>query len=123
MHMVMLVIDDMDRLDEVLDAWLEVGVAGATIIESTGLHRLRFKSLGARYSFGLPRASDRVEQGHYTVFVAVKDVGQARQCLAAAESVLGDLDDPHTGIFAAWPLTVSKGLLSAMGEYEGLGGA
>lgn len=123
MHMVMLVIDDMDRLDAVLDAWLAVGVAGATIIETTGLHRLKFKSLGARYSFGFPRVTDRVEHGHYTVFVAVRDLGQARQCLDAAEEVLGNLDDPHTGIFTAWPLSLGKGLQTVLDEYDGLGGA
>ncbi len=56
MFMIMMVIDDPSLLDEVLDAWQSVGVTGATIVESSGLHRRRATTIGARYSFGLPRS-------------------------------------------------------------------
>jgi hypothetical protein len=36
----------------------------------------------------------------------------AEQCLALTESVIGDLSQPDTGIFAAWPLSLVKGLSS-----------
>lgn len=109
MYMIMLVIDDPNLVDEVLDAWQAVGVDGATIVESTGLHRRRATTLGARYSFGFPRVVERVEEGHYTLFVAVHDEPMVQACLSNAEAVLGDLDLPQTGFFAAWPLMACKG--------------
>lgn len=109
MYMIMLVIDNPELLDEVLDAWQNAGVDGATIIESSGLHRRRATTVGARYTFGFPRVVERVEQGHYTLFVAVEDQEMVQPCLDAAEDVIGDLDQPQTGFFAAWPLYASKG--------------
>lgn len=110
MYMIMLVIDDPNLVDEVLDSWQAVGVDGATIVESTGLHRRRATTLGARYSFGFPRVVERVEEGHYTLFVVVYDEPMVQACLTSAESVIGDLDLPQTGLFTAWPLMVCKGV-------------
>lgn len=110
MYMIMLVIDDPNLVDAVLDAWQAVGIDGATIVESTGLHRRRATTLGARYSFGFPHVVERVEEGHYTLFVVVDEESMVEKCLSSAESVLGDLDLPQTGLFAAWPLMTSKGI-------------
>ncbi|MCB0130745.1 MAG: hypothetical protein KDD78_07845 [Caldilineaceae bacterium] len=112
MNMIMLVIDNPDLLDQVLDAWQAVGINGATIVESTGLHRRRATTLGARFAFGMPRVVERVEEGHYSIFVLVDTAEDVERCLRAAESVTGDLDAPHTGLFAAWPLAMVKGAWS-----------
>lgn len=118
MHMIMLVLDDPSLLDEVLDAWQAVGVTGATIVESSGLHRRRATALGARYGFGLPRVVERIEEGHYTVFAVVEEQSMVQPCLAAVETVTGDLDQPQTGMFATWELGFSKGAASHPMEAE-----
>lgn len=41
MYMLMFILDDPNYLDEVLDAWEEVGVSGVTIVESTGMARIQ----------------------------------------------------------------------------------
>jgi hypothetical protein len=109
MYMVMLVLDDPARLDAVVDAWAAVGISGATIIESTGIYRQRAarRQVHARYAFGSGAAD---EFGHVTLFAIVPDETVARRCLAAAEAVVGDLDGPNTGVLAAWPLTLVKGV-------------
>jgi len=110
MYMVMLVLDDPGRLDAVVDAWAGAGVSGATIIESTGIHRHRAgrRQVHARYAFGGAAAAD--EFGNLTLFAIVPDEPTARRCLAAAEAVVGDLDGPNTGVLAAWPLAFAKGV-------------
>lgn len=111
MHMVMFVLDDPDHLDDVLDAWQEIGVSGATIVESSGLYRRQHqRPMGARYAFGLARGLRRVEVGHYTLFVIVPDNDTAQACLEAAERIVGDLDGPDTGVLAAWELSLVKGV-------------
>jgi hypothetical protein len=110
MFMVMLVLDDTSRLDEVLDAWAALGVSGVTIAESTGIHRRRAgqRQVYARYGFsGLGNGSER---GNYTLFTIVPDEATAQRCLAAVERVVGDLNGPHTGVLAAWPLALVKGV-------------
>lgn len=110
MHMVMLVLDDPAQLDAVLDAWEKASLPGATIIESTGVHRLRAASerVHARYTFGHP--AGQIELGHYTLFTIVPDRQAVERCLAATEAVVGDLEGPSTGILAAWPLALVKGI-------------
>jgi hypothetical protein len=109
--MVLFVLDDPERLDEVLDAWQDVGISGVTIVESSGLYRRRAQMLGARYAIGFPRIVERIEQGHYTLFVIVHSEDEAHRCLSAAEEIVGDLSQPHTGVFAAWALDAVKGAL------------
>lgn len=115
MYMVLLVLDDPDRLEDVLRAWEATGIRGATITESTGIHRLRGAApLGARYAFG--RGQGLVEEGHYTLFSIVPDQDAVERCLHATEEVVGDLDQPNTGILAAWPLAIAKGVPADAGR-------
>ncbi len=110
MYMVMFVLDEPCELDGVLAAWETIGVSGVTIIESTGIQRRKVQRrlIPARFSLG--QAPTCEEENHYTLFAIVPDEARARQCLAAAEAVVGNLDEPHTGVLAAWPLTLVKGI-------------
>lgn len=114
MFMIMFVLDETTHLDEILDAWTKDGVTGATVIESTGLHR-RLKHLPMRYAYG---TSPFEEEGNFTVFVAVEDEGMIQKCLDSIERVVGNLNEPGTGIFTAWPLSMTKGIR----QREGKGG-
>jgi len=111
MQMVMFVLDDPEHLEALLDEWQAVGVTGVTIIESSGLHRIRQRRpLGARYVFGTLSESSRVKMEHYTLFAIVPDETTVRACLEAAEKIIGDLDGPNTGVLASWELTMAKGV-------------
>lgn len=118
MYMVMLVLDDPGRLESVLGAWEKASLPGATIIESTGIRRRRAAGnrIRARFTFGHP--SGRLEEGHYTLLTVVQDEQAVQRCLAATEAIVGDLDEPHTGILAAWPLTTVKGIPRVHGDEE-----
>jgi hypothetical protein len=107
MFMVLLVLDNPDQLDAVLRAWDEAGIRGATIIESTGIHRHLRRLIPMRYLF---QTQGDEEEGHLTLLAIVENQAQVDACLKATESVTGDLDGPNTGVFAAWPLTAVKGL-------------
>lgn len=106
MFMVFFVLDDPDQLNAVLDAWKNVGVAGVTIIESTGLNRVQHHFIPMRY---VSAVTSR-ERNNLTLMAIVTSEAQVQACLAAAEEVTGDLDNPNTGILAAWPLSIVKGL-------------
>ena len=111
MFMIMFVLDDPNQLDAVLDAWYAEGVNGATIVESTGINRRRRARLvGTTIMAGINRLMSSDEENHYTLFAIVQDESVVNRCLAAAESVVGDLNEPNTGVFAAWPVPVIKGV-------------
>jgi hypothetical protein len=107
MYMIMLVLDDPDKLNDVLAAWEAIGVCGATIVESTGIQRLRKQPVPMRYVFASPGFT---EQGHLTLFVIVQGKKLVNACLRATQQVVTDLDGPNTGVFAAWPLAVVRGV-------------
>ena len=109
LYHVMFVLDDPNHLDAVLDAWFHADVRGVTILESTGLYRRRARALGARYAFGFPRLFGGAYSGHFTLAAIVQGRPAVRAALAAAESVVGDLSGPSTGMFAAWPVSFAKG--------------
>lgn len=110
MHMIIFVLDNLDLLDDVLAAWAGVGVSGITIVESSGFHRRRASVPGAHFVGVVPALLDEVEKSSYTLFAAVAGEEQVAACSAAAEQIVGDLSEPNTGVFAAWPLGWSKGL-------------
>jgi nitrogen regulatory protein PII len=105
MYMVLLVLDDPGQLDAVVGAWETVGIRGMTILQSTGLGRLHQSRVSARYYFQSSSADD----GNLTLLAVVSDEDSVQSCLRATEEITGDLSEPRTGVFTAWPLPVVKG--------------
>lgn len=107
MFMIMFVLDDPKYLDQILEGWSNLGIPGATIVESTGLHRRQIKRIPMRYLYG---NTTSFEVGNTTLFVVVPNEEMIKVCLEEIERVVGDLDEPNTGIFTAWPLAIVKGI-------------
>lgn len=110
-QLVILVLDDPEQCPSVLDAWEEAGAGGATILESTGLRRVRnalredlplFPSMRDLWS--------GAETHHRTLFAVVRDEATVERIAAATERVIGDLSQPHTGLFFVVPVTKVLGL-------------
>ncbi len=110
MHMIMFVLDDPNKLDDVLDAWDTLDVSGVTIIESTGIVRHRAHRVGSPLMAGLNRLMYSDQEGHYTLFTIVKGEETVRKCISAVEDLVGNLKEPNTGVMAAWPLSIVKGV-------------
>ncbi len=106
-YMALFILDDPAVLDAVLKAWVDGGIRGATIMESTGLYRRQRKMIPMRYLYSSPDAD---EKENVAMFALVESKEAAERCLELTESVVGDLNNPHTGVFAAWPLGLVKGL-------------
>lgn len=111
MYMVMFVLNDPQHLDTILDAWDALGVSGVTIVESTGINRRKSARLaGNAFMAGINRLVHTQEEGHYTLFTIVKGENVVRDCIKAAEEIVGNLKLPNTGVMAAWKLSIVKGV-------------
>ena len=117
MHMIQFILHDAAHLDEVIQAWQDIGVTGITIMESTGAYRRQVRRMGARYLFAMPRMVD-AEQASYTLVTIVPDVTVVEACITAVEGVVGDLDNPNTGVLAAWELDVVRGVPAQLRQPE-----
>ena len=114
MQMVLFVLDDPDLLDDLLNGLHAVGISGVTLLESSGSYRRRAFLLGARHVAANSILTQRIEEGHYTLFTLVPDVKAVQQCLVAIEAVVGDLDQPNSGIFTSWEVGITKGVSATL---------
>lgn len=100
MYIIMFVLNDGKKLDMLLDGWNKIGVRGATILQSTGAYRVR-KRIPGRFAFTTAN-SDEASQ---TLLAMVENEETVQNCLAETQRLIGDLQEPNTGIFTYWPVT------------------
>ena len=112
MYLILFVLDNPDKLDELLDAWETAGTKGATVLVSTGMHRLGSGAIRDDILLmpGLDDFYKRVEDYHRTLFTIVKDDEILQKIVDATEGVVGDLNKPNTGILVVMPATQVYGL-------------
>ena len=95
-------------------AWEESGVGGITIFPSTGLGRIRQEGPLRDDLPLMPVLRDffrhQEELVSRTFFSVVEDEAMVDRVLAATESVVGDLEQPDTGILVVIPLARAYGL-------------
>lgn len=112
MYLIVFVLDDPDKLEDLLNAWEETGTGGATVLVSTG--RQRLSNGGYRDDIPLMPGLDdfykRVEDYHRTLFTIVKDDAVLEKVVAATQRVVGDLDQPNTGILVVVPTAQVYGM-------------
>ncbi len=110
-NLVVFVLDNIEQCSDVLDAWEQAGVSGVTILESTGLGRLR-SALGEDLPL-LPSLRDLLgtqELHHRTLFTVVEDEATLQRVIAATEKVIGDFSRRHTGLLFVIPVLRVLGL-------------
>ena len=110
-HLVVLVLDSLEQCPSVLDAWEGAGAGGITILESTGLRRVRGALRDDLPLF--PSIRDLLtsaETRHRTLFAVVRDEATVDRIAAATEEVVGDLSGPNSGLFFVVPVTKVLGL-------------
>lgn len=111
-HMILLVADNPDQCPNILDAWDSLGVGGITILDSTGLGRLR-KS-GIRDDMPLmPSLSYLLkgrEERHRTLFTVVEGEVMVDRIIETTQKILGDLNEAHNGVLFVLPVLRVVGL-------------
>ncbi len=109
-YMVLLVVDKMELCDAVMEAWRRAGVPGITLLESSGLHRRKAlrDDLGLMPSLDALMASQ--EYTHRTLFTVVPDEALVQRIVQATEEIVGDLNEPYTGILVVLPVLQVYGL-------------
>ncbi len=114
-YMILLIVDNPDQCSPVLDAWDALGVGGITILESTGLGRLR--KAGIRDDMPLmPSLSYLLkgrEERHRTMFTVVEGEAWVDKIIETTQDILGDLNEAHNGVLFVLPVSRVVGLEGA----------
>lgn len=110
--MVMMVINNMDECTPILEAWEATGVGGITILESSGLGRVRQSSRWEDLPL-MPSLSDFLktpEHRHRTIFTVVDSEERVDKLVKATETIVGNLEEPDNGVIFVLPVFRAYGL-------------
>ena len=116
MQLLIAVVNDPEKVDDILSGYLELGITGATVLQSEGMGRLLTHDIpifaGLQTLVGGARPQNR------TVFSVVSDevVDSALELL---QDVCGDLASPATGIAFVVPVSRVVGLAPELGGADG----
>jgi nitrogen regulatory protein PII len=108
------VINEEEKLDEILLGMIELGITGATIINSEGMGRVLshdipiFAGLEAIASLSRPR--------NHTIFSVIREDEKVAGALRLFREICGDLERPATGIVFTIPVNQVAGLAPEIGE-------
>jgi hypothetical protein len=112
-YLVILVVDNPDDCGELLRAWDEkAGVQGATILESTGLQRVKqtWRRDDLPIFPSLREIFQAEEIRHRTIFTVIDDESQVDKLVEVSESILGSFDSENTGFLFVVPVLRAYGL-------------
>jgi nitrogen regulatory protein P-II 1 len=110
--LVVCIVDDPENCTPILNGWERLGVTGVTILESTGLGRL--KRAGLRDDLPLMPSMRDLLQGeevhHRTLLSVVESQSMVDQMVKTAQKILGDLNSRETGFLFVLPVVEVYGL-------------
>ncbi len=113
MFMIMLILDNPSQCNDVLNAWEAAGARGVTILASTGLGRVRMRK-GLLDDMPLMPSLEEFfreeESQNRTLISVVKDREVVDRIIAATSRVVGDLNQPETGILVVLPVMEAYGI-------------
>jgi nitrogen regulatory protein PII len=113
MQLLVAVINDPLKIDEILTGLLELGVRGATVIASEGMGMRLAQDIPLFARLQIPIARARPE--NRTIF-SVVDEERVDAVMALLQRVCGDLSRPGTGIAFTVPIDRLVGLAASLTE-------
>jgi nitrogen regulatory protein P-II 1 len=108
------VINEEEKLDEILSGLVELGVTGATIINSEGMGRV--VSHDIPIFAGLGGLASRSRPQNQTIFSVIREDEKVDGVIALLREICGDLHDPATGIVFTIPVNRVVGLAPELGD-------
>jgi nitrogen regulatory protein PII len=121
MKIILFVLNDPTKLLDLLNAWKEVGVNGATVLSSTGMGRIR-QSISLRDDIPLmPSLSDfyvQNEELSRTIFTIIHEE-LVNRIISVTEKIVGDLQKPGNGILVVLPIDSVHGLIEYSNPLSG----
>jgi nitrogen regulatory protein PII len=107
------VINEEEKLDEIMSGLVELGVTGATLLGSEGMGRVISHDIPI--FAGLARLASRSRPRNQTIFSVIEDA-KIDGVVALLQEICGDLENPATGIVFTVPVNRVVGLAPELGE-------
>jgi hypothetical protein len=102
-HLLFAVIENEDLLDELITGWLDLGISGATVIETTGA--LQLISQHIPIFAGLRSLTSGGGRHNKTIFTAIKNKALLDTAVSFIEKLCRDTGKPNQGVYFVVPLS------------------
>ncbi|MDH4219908.1 MAG: hypothetical protein OEY18_00240 [Candidatus Aminicenantes bacterium] len=107
MKLLILFLNKVEKLEEVLEGFVEIGITGATVIESVGMGHILSEEVpifaGLRFMFAGAKPHNK------TILSVIKNEKE-EEAIRLLRKILGDLNQPGTGITLTISLDNVEGL-------------
>jgi nitrogen regulatory protein P-II 1 len=109
MKLLVFVLNDEEYLEEVLQAYVEAGVTGATIVDSEGMGR--FLTYEVPLFAGFKEFMKGNKPYNKTILSVIRKEATIERVKALVDEVVGELENPGTGIMFTLPVDWAAGLV------------
>ena len=112
MQLLLIVLNKTEKLNSLLDAWMEQGIGGATVLKSSGMVRILAKNIEQYPIVGsLRRMLTDIDErkDSRTIFMALQDE-KIEAAKAVVRGVVGDLSQPDTAVMFTLPVLSVEGV-------------
>lgn len=113
MQLLVAIINHVEQVDDILAGFVELGITGATILNSEGMGHVL--SQDVPIFAGLRSLTARSRPSNQTVLSVVQD-DKVEPAIALIHEVCGDLESPGAGIVFSLPITRVVGLAPELDE-------
>ena len=102
MYLLIAVINNEELLEDLITGWLDIGITGATVMESTDL--LQLISYNIPIFAGFRSLSSGGLRHNKTIFIAIEDRDLLKQAIAYLETLCNETGKPNQGVYLVTPL-------------------
>lgn len=113
MQLLIAVINHVEQVDDILAGFVELGITGATVVNSEGMGHVL--SQDVPIFAGLRSLTARSRPSNQTLFSVVAD-DKVDAAIALMQEVCGNLETPGAGIVFAIPVSKVVGLAAELDE-------
>ena len=117
MQLVVFVLNQEDLLEQILEAYVEAGVEGATILDSEGMGRFLTYEVPLFADFKSFMKGNKPY--NKTIISVVRDTEAVDRLYSLINDICGGLMGPGTGILFCVPVSFAAGLVGQETPYRG----
>lgn len=117
MQLLVAIINQEEKLDDILSGLIELGITGATILNSEGMGRVLSHDIPI--FAGLETLASRSRPQNQTLLSVIREEEKVEAAIALLQEIFGNLDDPATGIVFTVPVNRVVGLAPEFGQEPG----
>ncbi|NLC10700.1 MAG: hypothetical protein GX767_00415 [Firmicutes bacterium] len=110
MYLFVLVLNKTEKLNKILEKFVDIGIRGATVLDSKGMGETIMECESPVVGGLRKLIFNQCRSQNNTIFSVVESLDKADAAVKEVEKIIGSLDEPGTGIYFVISLEKVKGV-------------